>query len=148
MIEPKYSPIYFRAEELLPKELYTLLGRGGLNVFEEYALKGLDQLRAYCGFPILVNDWHKGGKFNNSGFRVVRLKPPESAIRSSHKMGIAFDVKCQNITDFERMVEVIKEVGFMFGISRVENLDITTPRFYLHIEFSTKMCPEIYYFNP
>ena len=60
MIEPKYSPIHFRAEELLPKELYTLLGRGGLNVFEEYALKGLDQLRAYCGFPILVNDWHKG----------------------------------------------------------------------------------------
>lgn len=148
MTEPTYSPIHFRAEELLPKELYTLLGRGGLNVFEEFALKGLDQLRAYCGFPILVNDWHKGGKFNNSGFRVVRLKPPVSAINSVHKYGRAFDVKCKNITDFNRMVEVVKEVGHIFGISRVEALEVTCPRYYLHIEFEHKMCPKIYYFNP
>ena len=148
MVEPAYSPKYFKAQELVPKELYELCGRGALNVFDPAILKNLDRFRQFCGFPLFGNDWHKGGKFNYRGFRPVGLKPPESAISSTHKRADTFDLVCRNRRELNMLVKRIKEYGKFFGIKRVESFDVTVPRGYVHIVLTAELVDEIYYFNP
>lgn len=93
-----YSTQYFRPEELVPPEIHARWQHAPHKLFMLFditALKTIDALRRRYG-PLVVNNWHQGGSFRNSGWRSWDC--PEGASLSQHKLGRAFDCKFSRIS--------------------------------------------------
>jgi len=134
-----YKPKYFKTEELVSPEHYHLLGEEALGLFDPHVLRMLDSFRKAFRQPITINNYKQG--YTESGLRCVLTKT--GALRSSHKKGIAFDLKAENMNSLRAF---INERSEDFFISRVENFD-NTPT-WCHVEFSTELVDKTYYFNP
>lgn len=96
-----FTPKYFRIEELVGPSFYEAnKGRGALMfmAFDTLALVTLDALRRRYG-PVVVNNWHQGGAFSESGLRT--LDTGTGAALSQHKFGRAFDCKFRNVAPAE-----------------------------------------------
>jgi len=96
-----YKPKFFKLEELVPPDVFTLQGEKAWLALDDRLLLALDALRYEFG-PIIVNTWHsnalrfKYGKRTQSGLRTAeyygsQLEFNKSA--SQHKYGRAADVK-------------------------------------------------------
>lgn len=87
-----YRCKHFTIEELVGPELHKMLPEELLwRLFRPEVLQWLDRVREAFGAPIIVNDWHKGGKFKESGLRLQTTKT--GALRSKHKIAEGFDLK-------------------------------------------------------
>lgn len=84
---------YFEIRELVSKELYQARGDRCWELFNPDLLSVLDTLRHKFG-PIIVNDWHAGGNYYESGLRSWGTKT--GATFSMHKFGAAADCKFKN----------------------------------------------------
>ena len=65
-------------------------------------LQDLDLLREIWGKPLVVNNWHNGGHYKESGLRCNRdslVKTKTEPYMSGHILGCAFDVKPLKIAD-------------------------------------------------
>ena len=142
---------YFRAYELVSKQMFELFGNGSLRMFSPDVLKSLDQLRSYFGRPIYINSFMHD-RINGrqwSGLRSVKC--PVGATMSAHKMGTAFDLHCQTEDELAELSELIREYGRHFRIHRVEHYEHTLSRekgMYIHVEFGATMADKVYYFHP
>lgn len=85
-----YRPEFFRLEELVPPEVFEQRQDKAWELLDSRMLRTLDQLRDEFG-PIVINDWHAGGRFVESGFRVGNTST--GARLSQHKFGRGFDLK-------------------------------------------------------
>lgn len=128
---------HFKTTELVSKELYTMLGERSIKLFDKSVLDSLDNLRERWGSFIRINDWSKGGPYNQSGLRELNSKV--GAVKSKHKEAIAFDVKTQNIKKFYEFVTTTPGLN----IIRVEDINFTPS--WVHIEFGeNKGLPKIF----
>lgn len=85
-----YRPKHFDLRELVPPDVYAARGEAAWELLEPRGLVLLDALRDQFG-PCTVNDWHRGGRFKESG-----LRDPVTGVGarlSQHKRGAAFDCK-------------------------------------------------------
>lgn len=92
----QYKPTYFKIEELVSEK--TLLDCGEARcwwLFDSRILEAADLLREQFGVTI-VNDWHTGGKFKDSGYRVPTYS--RYSITSQHSNGRALDLKFKRHT--------------------------------------------------
>lgn len=81
---------YFTVEELVPKNVYNIIGDDAIRLFNPKALEALENVREILGVPLICNNWKSGGTRNNCGYRV-----PDSTVgatKSAHKDGEAFDL--------------------------------------------------------
>ena len=86
-----YRPRYFNIQELVPKGVYEVYDEELLwLLFDDRILIAADIIRDAYG-PMIINDWHKGGRFDESGFR--SWFTPTGAKLSQHKFGRALDLK-------------------------------------------------------
>lgn len=136
-----YKPKYFNTQELVSKELYDQLGELCLNLFSPHTLRVLDQIRSAYNEPLVINNWHNGGNYSQSGLRALNC--PIGAKNSKHKQAIAFDLKTGNIN---RLQEFLKRTSENFFISRIENYEHTPT--WVHIEISESFVESTYFFNP
>lgn len=81
---------HFQLQELVDPQIYEDRGERAWELLRPTALITLDQLRNVFG-PIIVNDWHKGGTYKESGLR--RQDTTTGAKWSIHRYGGAFDCK-------------------------------------------------------
>lgn len=84
-----YEPVHFKREEYLPSNVSSLI------VMDPRILWTMDQLRGYFAKPILVNNWHTGGKLSQRGFR---NDPKLGAPLSQHRFGRACDFDIAGVT--------------------------------------------------
>lgn len=88
---------HFIIEELVSKELFKLKTEEELwKLFSPEILESLAFIREKLGKRITVNNWHKGGVFNNRGFRPKNCKI--GAKNSAHKEGKAIDFDVEDMT--------------------------------------------------
>ena len=93
-----YQTEFFAIQELVPEQQYSLYQKHPeklFMLFDVAALRTLDALRRRYG-SIVVNNWHAGGAFHNSGWRPWECS--EGAALSQHKFGRAFDCKFVQVT--------------------------------------------------
>jgi hypothetical protein len=90
-----YRPKHFELRELVPPDIHAARGDAAWELLDPRALVLLDALRDTFG-PCTVNDWHRGGRFKESGLRDVVTGT--GARYSQHKYGRAFDCKFADAT--------------------------------------------------
>lgn len=88
-----FVPKHFQWYELMPSEEYKPYW---LILMDERILRTLDEIREYYGRPVIVNNWHSGGKFRLRGFRPMTGNV--GAKYSQHRFGRAADFDVQGIS--------------------------------------------------
>lgn len=120
---------HFILQELIPPEIYDLRGDAGWELLDPVALLSLDALRE-CFGPIVVNNWHDGGNFKESGYR--SLTTPTGARFSQHKFGRAFDCKPQRVTPDEMSEYILTNATKFQHITTLEDVKKTVT--WLHFD--------------
>lgn len=120
-----YSPRHFGFDELINPEILRMVSPDiTARIIPIYALQGLDLLRDLYGAPLWVN----GQGRVDSGVRCVDCSI--GAPKSKHKIGIAFDLHCGDLT---RLRSIIRSNFKQLKINRMEHPDYTAG--WCHVEF-------------
>lgn len=123
---------YFKIQELVPPQIFAQFGDRSWWFLDRKAVQMLDEIRELLGVPIVVNNWHTGGQYKESGFRL-----PDTATGgrlSQHKFGRAFDPKPVGMTPQEAHKFILNhEKQFMaIGLTTLE--DIAKTPTWVHVD--------------
>lgn len=91
-----YKPVHFKIEEFVDQPTFKKLGSNSLIVMDPRILKIADGIRDYFGKPVIINNWHAGGSYENRGFRSPESKT--GAHYSQHRFGRAIDLTVEGMT--------------------------------------------------
>lgn len=89
-----YRCRHFDLRELIPPDVHKERGEAAWELLEPGGLMTLDALHDQFG-GVVVNDWHWGGSYKESGLRVWNTTT--GAKWSQHKRGGAFDTKYKSV---------------------------------------------------
>lgn len=136
----------FDLREFVPKSIYDMFGERAVQFVDKRIVDVVQLLRDLTGKPIVVNNWHTGGQYSESGYRVPDTKT--GAKYSQHKFGRAADVKVEGMTPKEVVALIIKnEKVFMgFGLTTIENTDATPT--WTHLDCRQTNKTKIQFVNP
>lgn len=117
---------HFDVRELVPPSIFQTYGIIARQFLRPELLRVLDLLRDKAGRPVTVNNWHTGGQYKESGFRLPTTKT--GAKYSQHKFGTAADVKVQGMAPREVLAIIqANEAEFIAaGMTTYENPDFTS----------------------
>jgi len=116
------KPRWFRLEELVPRSIFEARGDAAWELLDARALATLDELRDRFG-PIVVNDWHAGGRFDESGLRGPYSRTGASF--SQHRFGRAFDCKFKDVTPSDVHAYVRAHAAEFPHLTTLEQLEAT-----------------------
>lgn len=116
---------HFRVEEFVPSELFERFGESSLWFIDKRIVDIAEVIRQRFNKPVIINNWHSGGSFNNRGFRM-----PNCAIGgflSQHKRGCAIDVNVEGVTPNEVYKDIVDNFSLYskVGLTTVENMEFT-----------------------
>lgn len=122
----------FVLQEFVPKAIYKIYEGKSTWFINPKIIQIAQELRYASGVPIIINNWHIGGVYNQSGYRV-----PETVIGaklSQHKLGNAIDVRSNEVAPIELMNVVLskKEWFMQLGLTAIE--DVTATKSWLHLD--------------
>lgn len=143
-----YIPKYFKAYELVPRDVYNVTHTNDIfDLFDENALKVIDLIREWSGVPLVINNWYSGGNRENSGYRKPDSKV--GAQKSSHKLGKAFDIISSKKTTKELWAIINKNADKLPCKIRIEKTSNGREITWLHIDTAAKtnQTQQVYYFN-
>lgn len=138
-----YRTTYFDLRELVTPEIHTARGSAAWELLDPRALRVLDQLREKFG-PTIVNNWHKGGAYRESGLRPSDTKT--GARYSQHKTGRAFDCKFMDTTPQAVYAYVREHTGEFPEITVLEDIEFTPT--WLHFDVRNADWPGIKVVRP
>ncbi|MCL2329090.1 MAG: hypothetical protein FWC39_11345 [Bacteroidetes bacterium] len=144
-----YTPKYFKAHELVPKEVYDLFIDETMifGIFDENALRILDLIREWSGVGLTVNNWFWKGNRNECGFRPNNTTT--GATQSAHKYGKGFDIISPKLTTV-RFWDLINENASKLPCKiRIERTNGGKPIGWLHFDTmaAATQKDKVYYFN-
>ena len=102
-----YNPRNFAVTELVPPEIYNVMGENSLLVLDDRILRIADAVRDYFDVPVTINNWRLGGPFSQRGFRTQQQAG--GADHSAHYYGRAIDFDVQGMTADHVRAEIIAE---------------------------------------
>lgn len=117
-----YRCTHFRLEELVPPGVFAARGEAAWELLDPAALVTLDALRTHFG-PIVVNNWHDGGAYKESGLR--SFTSTTGAVWSQHRYGRAFDVKAAQATPQEVYEYILAHPDSFPHLSTLEDIRYT-----------------------
>lgn len=126
-----YKPKFFKSYELVPQEIYDLLGEeNSFKLFDKKLLITIDEIRSYFNCSMVINNWKFGGNF---GFRGFRPKNYKSGM--AHKLGFAvdFDLYKKGRLDPFKVREIIIDKRDLF--SYIKGIEIGVN--WVHIDVLT-----------
>lgn len=129
----KYSK-YLDLEELVPQQIFSQFAGRSAQFLDHRAGELLDRIRELVDEPIRINDWHTGGIFSQSGFRM-----PDTLVGgklSQHKFGRGFDLKISlthNVKTYEEFRKLIKDNFEELNKLGLTTIEMATPT-WLHID--------------
>jgi hypothetical protein len=95
---------YFDIRELVGRDVFKLFGKNAWQVFDTDLLHTLLVVRVKIDRPITANNWHKGGSYDERGFRsniqpIVKNKTLKNQLYvSGHPLGKAIDFVVKGMT--------------------------------------------------
>lgn len=138
-----YRPRSFLLQELVPPEVFEARGERAWELLNPLALMSLQSVRDKFG-PIVVNNWHAGGAYKESGLRAFDTST--GAAYSMHKFGAAYDCKSSTATPtgmFEYIITHREEFPYVTVLEDVQY----TPT-WLHIDCRNHNKPGIWIVKP
>lgn len=130
-----FRPPSFIIQELVPPDIYAALGERAWELLDPRATQTLQQLRDRFG-PLIVNNWHQGGPFKESGLR--SLTTPTGAKYSQHRYGRAFDCKVKQTEPPGVAAYVLKHAAEFPHLTTIENTDATPTWFHFDVRAHNK----------
>ena len=123
---------HFDVRELVPPQIWKTYGPISRQFLRPELLRVLDLLRDKLGKPVIVNDWHTGGQYKESGYRTPYTKT--GAKYSQHKLGTAADVKVDGMTPIQVLAVIVANADEFraAGMTTYENPNFTPT--WLHID--------------
>lgn len=107
---------YFSLPELVDEAVFKKYGDFAWNFFRKDLLEVLLFIRLHFDSPITINNWKKGGKFSQRGYRSnlsYLVKEKKSLYCSPHCLGAGIDFDIKGLTAEEvrkRLKEIEKEL--------------------------------------
>lgn len=132
---------HFIIKELISPEIWVMDGEQSISHMDKELLISIDQIRDFFNRPVIVNNWHNGGKFKYRGFRPKDCKI--GAKNSMHKLGQAIDFDVVGLTAEEVRGEIIKHRELFPYVTRIE-----AGVNWIHIDNKKTFKNEIILFNP
>lgn len=124
---------HFYLDEFIPPEIYSARGKKSIELLDMRIIAGVQFLREKSGVPFIINNWSKGGIYDERGLRLANTRT--GAKWSQHKYGRAVDIDPVGITVAE-LYQVCKQnekylidAGF---ITTIENIAFT--KTWLHVD--------------
>lgn len=117
-----YRPKHFVVQELVGPEMFAARGARAFELLRGEALATLDGLREKFG-PVLVNNWHAGGTYKESGLR--DFASTTGAKYSMHRYGGAFDCKFNGVKIRDAYEYVLAHPEEFPHLTTVENIKAT-----------------------
>jgi hypothetical protein len=117
-----YKLRHFDLRELVTPEIWEKRGARCIELLDPRALRVLDDLRDTFG-PVIVNNWHRGGGFTESGLRDPHTTT--GAAWSQHKFGRAFDCKLNESTPREAFDYLLANQADWPEITVLEDIEAT-----------------------
>ena len=139
----KYRPKDFEIRELVGPDIFQALGDRSWELLDARALMTLQTLRDELG-PILINTWHVGGTFQESGLRSATTTT--GAKFSQHRYGRAFDCKFKNVTPQEAYEYILANEKVFPYLTTLENINATPS--WMHFDCRNHSRPGIWIVNP
>lgn len=139
----KYRPTNFEIRELVPPDIFQAMGDRSWELLDARALMTLQTLRDELG-PILVNNWHVGGSFSESGLRSATTTT--GAKYSQHRFGRAFDCKFKSVSPREAYEYVMANPQAFPRLTTLENIEATPT--WLHFDCRNHSRTGIWIVNP
>jgi hypothetical protein len=123
---------HFDFEELVPPSIWKTYGIASRQFLRPELITSLDLLRDILGRPVTVNNWHAGGAYKESGYRLPDTRT--GARYSQHKFGAAADVKVPGMTPREVLAVILNNQQRFIeaGLTTYENPDFTPT--WLHVD--------------
>jgi len=125
-----YVSKYFKIQELVSKDVYNSRGEFAWELLDLELILTLDELREILNRPITVNDWHIGGRYKDSGFRLPSFYTSMSF--SQHLYGRAADIKVKGLTALQ-VQDFIIEAKRSNKLPHLRGLELDTPT-WTHID--------------
>ncbi len=111
----------FIIQEFVNKELFIAFGNNSIWFVDHRIIQFCQWLRDYLGKSITINNWHVGGNYNESCFRLPDTMT--GAKLSQHKFGRAVDLKIDGYAP-EEIRGIIRKnfdlVNVNYGITTIE----------------------------
>lgn len=104
----------FRLEEFIPKEIYENYKDQSTWFVRKEIVNLAQTIRDYFGRPMTINNWHKGGSFNERGYRLPDSKT--GAKLSQHKLAGAIDFTIDGISPDEVRSSILKSENRFLGL--------------------------------
>jgi hypothetical protein len=123
-IDPDFEE-YFTVKEFVPQSIYRQYGDKSIFFLDARMLNVATAYRKYFNKPIIINNWHTGGTFQQRGYRLPNSTT--GAALSQHKFGRAFDCNVKGLKDKDAYDEIVKNYDFFkeVGLSTLENFNFT-----------------------
>lgn len=126
---------YFQVQELVPSTIYNIWGERSLQFIDERLIILLDFTREFFNKPLIINNWHLKGSYNESCFRM-----PDTAVGgklSQHKFGRAADIKIPGLTSRQIYDEILnhEKIFMAAGLTTMENIDATPTWVHIDIRY-------------
>lgn len=121
----------FVLQELVPEILWKHKGDSSLWFLDKRLIELVQFIRDHFNRPITINDWHRGGKLHDCGFRLPDSKT--GAILSQHKMGRAADIHFDGIVNYSEIRKHIQDNWPLFKQAGLTTIEADTPT-WLHID--------------
>jgi uncharacterized protein YcbK (DUF882 family) len=122
----------FDLRELVCPAAYDKLGDNARWLLDPQLVNVVQAIRDISGKSVVVNNWHYGGTYKNSGYRSPNSTT--GASYSMHKLGKAADLKIAGMTPSQSL-QLIKdnwEKLNSLGLTTVEDISCTPT--WLHVD--------------
>lgn len=120
---------HFEIRQLVPPEVFTSRGESAWELIDQRLIFTLDDLWTEIG-EFVVNDWHVGGQYKESGLRDADTGT--GAKYSQHKFGRACDCKFKTVKPIDAYQYVMANHEKFPYLSTVEDIE-STPT-WLHVD--------------
>lgn len=137
------KPKSFILQELVDPDIYKARGERAWELLDPRALITLQELRDSLG-PCIINSWHAGGSFKESGLR--EFGTGTGATYSQHKYGRAFDCKFRDALPAEALAYVQANRGKFPHLTVIEDVAHTPTWFHFDVRFTGR--PDIWIVKP
>ncbi len=128
----------FDLREFVPREVYSRFGSNSLWFVDPQIVAVCQLVKDLTQKAVIVNNWHTGGHFNESGYRHPHTLT--GANFSQHKRGHAADIKVMGLTAAE-VFNIVQNNWLIFkrlGLTTAEDVAVT--KSWLHLD--TRVWPE------
>ncbi len=137
------AAVTFLIQELVSPEIHAARGERAWELLDSRAVETLRALRSAFG-PCVVNNWHSGGTFKESGLR--GFGTATGAGYSQHKYGRAFDCKFKSVNPPEALAYVQSHRSAFPHLTVVENTSATPTWFHFDVRHTGRA--DIWIVNP